>query len=227
VSAPRILIVEDEREIRRFVRMALEAEGFDVLEADSAQRGLIETATRQPDLLILDLGLPDLEGKEVIRQVRGWSALPIVVLSARHREEEKVAALDAGADDYLTKPFGVPELVARVRAHLRRAALANEAGESVVEIGAVTVDLAARRVTRDGAEIHLTPTEYRLLQVLIKERGRVVPHRQLLVDVWGPGYVGRTHYLRIYMGNLRQKLERDPARPEFLLTELGVGYRLA
>jgi two-component system KDP operon response regulator KdpE len=222
----RILIIEDEAQIRRFVRMALEAEGFQVLEAENGTRGLIETSTRQPDLIVIDLGLPDLEGKEVIRQIRAWSEVPILVLSARDREEEKVDALNAGADDYLTKPFGVPELVARVRAHLRRRQTKEGQADPVVRFGDVAVDLAARTVTRGGVEVHLTPIEYRLLITLIKEHGKVVTHNQLMLEVWGPNYSQRSHYLRIYMGHLRQKLEHDPAQPQFLLTELGVGYRL-
>jgi two-component system KDP operon response regulator KdpE len=226
MKIPRILIIEDENQIRRFVRIALEAENFDVIEADNGTRGLIEASTRQPDLLIIDLGLPDLEGKEVIRQIRGWSAKPIIVLSARDREEEKVAALNIGADDYLTKPFGTPELIARVRAHLRRRQHDENQGDPIVHFGDVIVDLAAHTVMRAGSEIHLTPIEYRLLLTLISARGRVVTHNQLMLAVWGPNYSERSHYLRIYMGHLRQKLERNPAQPEFLLTELGVGYRL-
>lgn len=227
MNLPRILIIEDESQIRRFVRMALESEGFQVLEADTGTRGLIETSTRQPDLVIADLGLPDMPGKDVITQIRSWSQVPILVLSARDREEEKVATLNLGADDYLTKPFGVPELIARVRAHLRRCRSGDGAGESRVCIGEVVVDIAARTITREGAQVHLTPIEYRLLLALIQDRGRVVTHDKLLRHVWGPNYAGRAHYLRIYMGNLRQKLERDPAQPAFFLTELGVGYRLA
>lgn len=226
MKIPRILIIEDENQIRRFVRIALEAENFDVIEADSGTRGLIEASTRQPDLVIIDLGLPDLEGKEVIRQIRGWSEMPIVVLSARDREEEKVAALNIGADDYLTKPFGIPELVARVRAHLRRRQSNENQGDPIAHFGDVTVDLAAHTVTRAGTEVHLTPIEYRLLLTLINARGRVITHNQLMLAVWGPNYSERSHYLRIYMGHLRQKLERNPAQPEFLLTELGIGYRL-
>lgn len=226
MKIPRILIIEDENQIRRFVRIALEAENFDVIEADSGTRGLIEASTRQPDLVIIDLGLPDLEGKEVIRQIRGWSEMPIVVLSARDREEEKVAALNIGADDYLTKPFGIPELVARVRAHLRRRQSNENQGDPITHFGDVTVDLAAHTVTRAGTEVHLTPIEYRLLLTLINARGRVITHNQLMLAVWGPNYSERSHYLRIYMGHLRQKLERNPAQPEFLLTELGIGYRL-
>ncbi|PTQ72057.1 two-component system KDP operon response regulator KdpE [Nitrosomonas oligotropha] len=226
MKAPRILIIEDENQIRRFVRIALEAENFDVIEADSGTRGLIEASTRQPDLVIVDLGLPDLEGKEVIRQIRGWSEMPIVVLSARDREEEKVAALDIGADDYLTKPFGMPELIARIRAHLRRRQSNENQGDPIVHFGDVIVDLAAHTVTRSGVDVHLTPIEYRLLLSLINVRGRVVTHNQLMLAVWGPNYSERSHYLRVYMGHLRQKLEHNPAQPEFLLTELGVGYRL-
>ncbi|MBA3756982.1 MAG: response regulator [Nitrosomonas sp.] len=226
MKAPRILIIEDENQIRRFVRMALEAENFDVIEADKGTRGLIEASTRQPDLVIIDLGLPDIEGKEVIRQIRGWSEIPIVVLSARDREEEKVAALNIGADDYLTKPFGIPELIARVRAHLRRCQSNENQGNPIAHFGDVTVDLAAHTVTRADTEIHLTPIEYRLLLTLINARGRVITHNQLMLAVWGPNYSERSHYLRIYMGHLRQKLEHNPAQPEFLLTELGVGYRL-
>ncbi|MER0172055.1 MULTISPECIES: response regulator [Nitrosomonas] len=226
MKAPRILIIEDENQIRRFVRIALEAENFDVIEADSGTRGLIEASTRQPDLVIVDLGLPDLEGKEVIRQIRGWSEMPIVVLSARDREEEKVAALDIGADDYLTKPFGMPELIARIRAHLRRRQSNENQGDPIVHFGDVIVDLAAHAVTRSGVDVHLTPIEYRLLLSLINVRGRVVTHNQLMLAVWGPNYSERSHYLRVYMGHLRQKLEHNPAQPEFLLTELGVGYRL-
>lgn len=225
MKAFRILIVEDENQIRRFVRIALEAEDFSVFEAENGTQGLIETSTRQPDLIIIDLGLPDIEGKEVIKQIRGWSAVPILVLSARDREEEKVAALNAGADDYLTKPFGIPELVARVRAHLRRHS-SEVHSDASMSFGDVVIDLATRTITRAGVEVHLTPIEYRLLITLIKGRGRVVTHNQLMLEVWGPNYSERSHYLRIYMGHLRQKLERDPAQPEHLLTELGIGYRL-
>ncbi|SMF17199.1 two-component system response regulator KdpE [Pseudogulbenkiania subflava] len=221
----RLLIIEDDPQIRRFLRAALEAEGFAVFEADSGGRGLIEAATRQPELVIVDLGLPDMDGREVIRELRGWSAVPVVVLSARYQEEEKVASLDQGADDYLVKPFGVPELLARLRAQLRRGATA-AAGQTLVSFGQVCVDLPQRRVSRAGTEVHLTPVEYRLLSALIKGQGRVLTHRQLLLDTWGPDYVERPHYLRIYMGHLRQKLEDDPSQPKHLLTELGVGYRL-
>jgi two-component system KDP operon response regulator KdpE len=229
--APVALIVEDEPQIRRFVRSALEAEGWQVHEAATRQRGLVEAGTRKPDLIVLDLGLPDGDGMELIRDVRGWSSVPIVVLSARADEADKIAALDAGADDYLTKPFGVGELLARVRANLRRpraaaAEGAAESGDPVFRFGGVEVDRRARLVRREGVEVHLTPIEYRLLSVLIANSGRVLTHRQLLREVWGPAHAEQNHYLRIYMGHLRQKLEADPAQPRHLLTETAVGYRL-
>ena len=224
----RILLVEDDANIRRFVRTALQDEGFEVFEAETCKRALIEASTRQPDLAIVDLGLPDDDGKSFITQVRGWSALPVVVLSAREREEEKVAALDAGADDYLVKPFGVPELLARVRAQLRRRAQADaSSGSSTIVFGDIAVDLAMHEVRKRGEIVHLTPIEFRLLAALIRGHGRVLTHRQLLHEVWGPAYVERAHYLRVHMANLRHKLEDDPAQPEHLLTELQVGYRLA
>jgi len=232
MSTPVVVIIEDEPQIRRFVRSALEAEGWQVFEADTATKGLSEAGTRKPDLLVLDLGLPDGDGLDVIRDVRGWSGVPIIVLSARSDETDKIAALDAGADDYLTKPFGVGELLARVRANLRRpraAALDGSPAEDadpVFRFGAVEVDRQARLVRRAGTEVHLTPIEYRLLSVLIANAGRVLTHRQLLREVWGPSHVGQSHYLRIYMGHLRQKLELDPAQPQHLLTETAVGYRL-
>ena len=226
LAAARILLIEDDAVIRGFVRESLQAEGGEVFEADTGARGLIEAATRQPALLILDLGLPDRDGLDVIRDIRSWSQLPIIVLSARTQETAKVAALDAGADDYLIKPFGVPELLARVRAQLRRAAVPAGATEAVFHFGSNEVDLALRRVLHAGEEVHLTQLEYRLLATLIREQGRVVTHRQLMQEVWGPGYAERTHYLRIYMKQLREKLEDNPAQPAFLLTETGVGYRL-
>jgi len=223
----RILLVEDDANIRRFVRAALNDAGFEVFEADTCSRALIEASTRRPDLAIVDLGLPDGDGKGFIGEVRAWSALPIVVLSAREREEEKVAALDAGADDYLVKPFGVPELLARVRAQLRRRAQADAvSGSSMVSFGEITADLATHEVRKRGNPVHLTPIEFRLLAALIRGHGRVLTHRQLLHEVWGPAYVERAHYLRVHMANLRHKLEDDPAQPEHLLTELQVGYRL-
>ena len=232
MPTPVAIVIEDEPQIRRFVRGALEAEGWQVFEASTAQQGLTEAGTRKPDLLVLDLGLPDRDGLEVIRDVRAWSAVPIIVLSARIDEVNKIAALDAGADDYLTKPFGVGELLARVRANLRRprssasdGTTADEATK-VFRFGEVEVDRLARVVRRSGEEVHLTPIEYRLLSVLIANVGRVLTHRQLLREVWGPSHAEQSHYLRIYMGHLRQKLEHDPAQPLHLLTETAVGYRL-
>ncbi len=218
------MVVEDEREIRRFVRTALEGEGYRVFEADTVARGLVEAGTRKPELIILDLGLPDGDGLDLIRGVRAWSSLPIIVLSARVDERDKVEALDLGANDYLSKPFGIAELLARVRATLRRQPQVGGA-ETKVEFGDVSVDLAARRILKNGAEVHLTQREYRLLLTLLNHPGKVLTHRQLLRDVWGPPYVEHSHYLRIYMGHLRHKLEDDPARPRFFLTETGVGYR--
>jgi len=197
-----------------------------VHEADTGQRGLIEAATRKPDLVIVDLGLPDTDGLEVIRELRSWTDMPVIVLSARSQESEKVAALDAGADDYLSKPFGVSELMARIRAHLRRRNHAGLVETPSVHFGQIEVDLALRQVRRDGLPVHLTPIEYRLLSTLVRHAGRVLTHRQLLRDVWGPSHVESNHYLRIYMGHLRQKLERDAAQPEHIVTETGVGYRL-
>lgn len=219
-----IVVVEDETQIRRFVRLALESEGCQVFEADSVQHGLSEAGTRHPDLVILDLGLPDRDGIEFIRDLRGWSLLPIIVLSARTAEEEKVAALDAGADDYLTKPFGAAELLARVRAQLRRTRRTDN-GSSLVEFGAIRFDLVRRVVERNGTPLHLTPLEYRLLAYLVANPDCVLTHRQLLKNVWGPGHAGDSHYVRVFMGQLRKKIEADPSRPRHLLTETGVGYR--
>jgi two-component system KDP operon response regulator KdpE len=225
-SSPLVaVLVEDDAQIRRFVRIALEGEGWQVSEAETLRQGLIDCATRKPTLVIADLGLPDGDGVDLVREVRTWSSVPIVVLSARIGEEQKVAALDAGADDYLTKPFSVAELLARIRAHVRRSTQTDEQGSSQFSFGDITVDRAARTVIRGQEPVRLTPIEYRLLTTLISNAGRVVTQRQLLTEVWGPGYVERSHYLRIHMGHLRHKLERDPAQPEHLLTELGVGYR--
>ena len=232
MPAPIAVVIEDEPQIRRFVRAALECEGWQVHEADTLRRGLTEVGTRKPDLLILDLGLPDGNGMDLIRDVRGWSGVPIVVLSARSDEADKIAALDAGADDYLTKPFGVGELLARVRANVRKPRSASADGtcardaDALFRFGDVEVDRIARLVRRAGAEVHLTPIEYRLLLVLLSHAGRVLTHRQLLREVWGPSHADQSHYLRIYMGRLRQKLETDPAQPRHLLTETAVGYRL-
>ncbi|CNE00002.1 two-component system response regulator KdpE [Yersinia nurmii] len=224
ISPATVLIVEDEKEIRRFVRTALENEGCRVFDSDTLQRGLIEAGTRKPDLIILDLGLPDGDGLDYIQDLRQWSAIPVIVLSARNSEEDKVAALDAGADDYLSKPFGISELLARVRVALRRHG--SGAQESpIVSFSDVTVDLINRQVKRGEEDLHLTPLEFRLLTALLANPGKVITQRQLLNQVWGPNYVEHSHYLRIYMGHLRQKLEADPARPKHLITETGVGYR--
>ena len=221
----RILVVEDEPELRRFEVATLEREGFDVYEASTLERGLVEAATRRPDMLVLDLGLPDGDGVELIQQLRAWSDVPIIVVSARTDEADKVQALDAGADDYLVKPFGVAELMARVRAHFRRRATASRANTSVIEFGDVRIDLARRIVERAGENLHVTPIEYRLLTHLAGHPDCVLTHRQLLNAVWGPNHSEDTHYLRVYMGQLRKKIELDPAQPEHLLTETGIGYR--
>lgn len=219
-----VLLIEDEREIRRFVRTALADAGYKVYEADTYRAGLVDAGTRKPDLIILDLGLPDGDGVDLIREVRTWSSMPIVVLSARVDETDKVRALDAGADDYVTKPFGTAELLARVRASLRRTQAEQEQG-SCITFGDVEADLVARCIRRAGTEVHLTRIEYRLLTALLAHPGKVLTHRHLLREVWGPGYVEHNHYLRIYMGNLRHKLEHDPAEPRHLVTEIGIGYR--
>jgi two-component system KDP operon response regulator KdpE len=219
-----ILLVEDEPHIRRVLQSVLTAEGYRVFEAENGDRGLVEASTRRPDLLIVDLGLPDMDGVEVVRAVRHWSAVPILVLSARTAESDKIAALDAGADDYLSKPFGVGELLARVRALVRRRAQGGE-GPPVVRFGEVQVDLVRRTVTRGGERVHLTNIEYRLLAVLVAHAGKVMTHPHLMREVWGPGHAENSHYLRIYVSRLRQKLEPDPAEPTYLITESGVGYR--
>jgi two-component system KDP operon response regulator KdpE len=225
-SEGHIVLVEDDKQIRRFLRMTLESEGMRVTEAETAKQGLTEVIARHPDLVILDLGLPDMDGIEVIRQLRSWSTVPILILSARSEEVQKVKALDSGADDYLTKPFGVPEMMARIRVHLRRQSLTSEAASSVFSFGDVTVDFIHRHITRNGHPVHLTPIEFKLLSALIRHAGKVLTHSQLLREVWGPGHAEHGHYLRVYMGHLRQKLEDDPARPSYILTETGVGYRL-
>ena len=225
-TSPVALIVEDEPQIRRFVRMALEGEGWQVHQSETLKRGLIDAGTRTPDLIVLDLGLPDGDGIQLIRDVRSWSPVPIIVLSARIDESDKIAALDAGADDYLTKPFGIGELLARVRAALRRQHKAGGEPSARISFGKVEVDLQMRRVARGGQPVHLTPTEYKLLSVLLANLGRVVTAPQLLREVWGPSNADNGHYVRIYMAHLRQKLEDDPAQPRHLLTETAVGYRL-
>src|SRR6202162_252118 len=225
-SSPIALLVEDEPQIRRFVRSAMEQEGWQVFEAAGMQRGLIDAGTRQPDLVILDLGFPDGDGIDFIIDLRRWSAVPVIVLSARAGESDKIKALDAGADDYLGKPFGFGELLARVRSTLRRQRQTAAGGDGVIQFGDVKLDLKARLVTRDGQAVRLTPTEYRLLAVLATNAGRVVTSPQLLREVWGPSHSDDGHYVRVYMGHLRQKLEEDPAQPRYLLTETAVGYRL-
>lgn len=225
-SCPTILVIEDEPDIRRFVRSSLGAEGYRVIEAAAGARGAIDAGTHKPDMAIVDLGLPDIDGIEVVRRIRQWSPMPILILSARAQERSKIEALDAGADDYVTKPFAVGELLARVRAALRHA-VRSRAGGSILRFEAASVDLDKRLATRDAQPVHLTPIEFRLLAVLAKHLGMVVTHRQLLAEVWGPTHAEDTHYLRIYMKQLRDKLERDPVRPRHLITEIGVGYRLA
>ena len=219
------LIVEDEADIRRFVRMALENEGYEVFEADGVKRGLIEAGTRRPEVVILDLGLPDGDGVDFIRDLRGWSACPVVVLSARSGEADKIAALDAGADDYLVKPFGAGELMARVRAQLRRQAQQAASGEPVIRFGEICIDLARRIVERKGEQLHLTPIEYRLLTYLASQPDRVITHKQLLNAVWGPGHAEDTHYVRVHMANLRKKIEIEASMPKHVITEAGIGYR--
>jgi two-component system KDP operon response regulator KdpE len=221
---PTILVVEDEPEIRRFLRSSLQAEGYRVVEAATGERASVDAATQKPDLAIVDLALPDIDGIDVIRRIRGWSSMPVLVLSARAQERSKIEALDAGADDYITKPFGVGELFARVRVALRHAA--GKSQGKTLKLGDVIVHLAERRASRNGTAIHLTPLEFRLLTSLARHRDMVVTHRQLLTEVWGPSHAGQTHYLRIYMKQLRDKLEAEPVRPMYLLTETGIGYRL-
>ena len=227
-DGPKILVVEDEQEIRRFLRVSLTHHGYRLIEAETAKDAVLQAATQQPDLMVLDLGLPDEDGLDVIGQIREWSTLPIIVLSARGQESDKIDALDRGADDYLTKPFSVGELLARVRVALRHAAQrATGDGEPVFAAGDLRVDLAARQVFVADKEIHLTPTEYRLLAILVQHAGKVVTHRHLLKEVWGPDSVHETQYLRVFMAALRHKIETDSAQPRHLLTEPGVGYRLA
>ena len=223
----KVLVVEDDRELRALMQASLAVEGFEVRSAVSLSEARALLAHDPPDLLILDLGLPDGDGAELVRELRRRSALPVLVVSARHLEAQKVALLDAGADDYLTKPFGVAELLARIRVALRHRGTTLAPAVTRHELDGLRIDLEARRVERDGVPLHLTPTEYALLARLTRSVGKVVTHRQLLADVWGPEYTEHTHYLRLYMGQLRAKIERDPAEPRHLLTETGVGYRLA
>jgi two-component system KDP operon response regulator KdpE len=223
----RILVIEDEPQMQKFLRTSLAAEGYRVHEAGTGKEGVEIARTHNPDLVLLDLGLPDMEGMDVARSVRGHSAKPIIVISARGQEEDKVRALDAGADDYLTKPFGTRELMARIRVALRHAARSTEERtEPILRIGDLEIDLDKRRVLSSGKEVHLTPNEYKLFAYLMKHAGKVLTHRQLLKEVWGAAYASQTHYLRVYMVQLRHKLEKDPARPRYLVTEPGVGYRL-
>lgn len=223
MKGARVLIVDDERAIRRFLRTVLEAHDYRVIEAERGQDGLAAVAQHRPDLLILDLGLPDMEGMDVTRRLREWSEIPIIILSVREREEDKIAALDAGADDYLTKPFSAGELLARLRAALRR--VTPPASEAVLSCRELTIDLPRHKVTMAGEELQLTPTEYDLLRVLVSNAGRVLTHRHLLEQVWGAGYEEDVHLLRVNISNLRRKLEPDSARPQYIVTEPGVGYR--
>ncbi len=226
ISPPTILLIEDEEPIRKFLRVSLAAHDYRLIESVTGKDGLLQAATARPDLIILDLGLPDMDGLEVTRQIREWSQMPIIIVSARGKEQDKVVALDAGADDYLTKPFGVSELLARLRVALRHNATTPANPEPVFSAGALRVDLARREVFLANKPVHLTPTEYRLLCILVKHAGRVLTHRQLLGEVWGPNSSQEAHYLRVYMNQLRQKLEPNPAQPVHLITEPGIGYRL-
>jgi two-component system KDP operon response regulator KdpE len=220
----RVLVVDDEKQIRRMLKAALEGYGYDIGEAASGQEGLSQTSIFHPDLIILDLGLPDLDGIEVIRHLREWTQVPVIVLSVRGHEDDKIKALDAGADDYVTKPFSMGELLARLRAALRRTAKSEDA--PIITVGELSVDLAHRNVTIKGEEIKLTPTEYEVLKYLAQQAGRVVTHRQLLLAIWGSNYQEESQYLRVYVGQLRRKIEADPSQPTYIITEPGVGYRL-
>lgn len=222
-----ILLIEDELQMRRFLKITLESQGYRLVEAATAYEGMMQATTRNPDVVLLDLGLPDLDGLEVTKRLREWTQTPIIVISAREQEHDKVKALDAGADDYLTKPFNAGELLARIRVALRHAALKNtDSSEPIFILHNVRVDMAHRQVFVDDEEVHLTPLEYKLLTVLIRHAGKVITHRQLLQEVWGPAYVDEVQYLRVYMTQLRHKLEAEPARPRFLMNEPGIGYRL-
>jgi len=224
---PKILLIEDDPQMRKLLRVTLPANGYDLVEAERGEEGVLMTASHNPDVIILDMGLPDIDGLDVVRRVREWSAVPILVLTARGRDQDKVLTLDAGADDYLTKPFSTQELLARLRVALRHAAQSgDQAAETVLSFGDIRIDLTLRRVFKDNAEVHLTPIEYKLLTTLARHADRVMTHRQLLKEAWGSSYVDQTQYLRVFMASLRRKLESDPARPRFLTTEPGVGYRL-
>ncbi len=226
-SYPVIIIIEDDPPIRRFLRTSLATQGFSVFEAETGKQGMVEAGVRKPDLIILDLGLPDMDGVAVIKAIRAWSNVPIIILSARSSEQHKIDALDAGADDYLMKPFGFGELMARIRVALRHGSrLADNGDAEIFSVENLKVDLLNRLVWLDGEEVHLTPIQYRLLSVMVKHAGKVLTHRQILKEVWGPSYQDNAHYLRIYMSQLRQKLEAEPTQPKILLTESGVGYRL-
>lgn len=225
--AQRILVIDDEPQIQRFLRIALEASGYEVLLADTGRQGLEQASLQSPDLIILDLGLPDLSGLEVLAALRGWSRVPVMILSVQDQERDKVQALDQGADDYLTKPFGIQELLARLRVALRKQADTVAASEPVFRSGPLTLDRTTRQVLKQGQVVKLTKTEYRLLALLVAHAGKVLTHRQILREIWGAEYVEEHHYLQVYISQLRRKLELDPAQPQLLLTESGVGYRLA
>jgi len=220
----RILVIDDEPQIRKLLKVSLGAHGYEIEEAATGAEGISRAATFKPDFLIIDLGLPDMDGKKVVQQIREWSQTPIIVLTARDQEQEKIEALDAGADDYVTKPFGMGELMARMRVSLRRAA--SSENDPILTCGELIIDLVARRVTVSGREIKLTPTEYELIKILAQHRGRVLTHKQLLKAVWGSTYNEDTHYIRVYIGQLRRKIEENPTRPRYIITESGVGYRL-
>jgi len=225
-SPATILLIEDELQMRRFLRVTLQSEKYGVLEAETADDGLSQTATRNPDVVLLDLGLPDMDGLEVIEKLREWSAVPVIVISAREQEGDKIKALDRGADDYLTKPFGAGELLARIRVALRHAApQSQDQGEAIFVAEELRIDFLKRQVYCGTREVHLTPIEYRLLTILVRNAGRVMTHRQILKEVWGPPYIEQTHYLRVFMNQLRKKIETDSTRPRFLLNEPGIGYR--
>jgi len=224
---PLITIIEDEPQMSKFLHTALTAQGSRTVIADTARGGLVAITTQNPEVILLDLGLPDRDGIEIIKEVREWSRIPIIVISARGRESDKITALDAGADDYLTKPFGVNELLARIRVSLRHSIqAASPAGLPLIDLGELHLDLERRKVEKNGQEIHLTPIEYKLLVYMVQNAGKVLTHRQILREVWGASYAGQTHYLRVFMTQLRRKIEDDPARPRLLLTEPGVGYRV-